>query len=122
MREALAELLEVFDFDCRTYEGGEAFWADYAPGLFVGLITDLNLLGESGLQLHQRLQLIDPALPVIVITAQSDSATRARVMASEPVACLTKPIDAATLRRHLDDALAGSLVGPGHARRLRPRS
>ncbi|GGL26339.1 response regulator transcription factor [Caulobacter rhizosphaerae] len=106
MREALAELLEVFDFDCRTYEGSESFWADHAPGRFAGLITDLNLVGESGLQLQQRLRLLDPALPVIIITAQSDPATRARVMASGPMACLTKPIDAQALRRHLDDALA----------------
>lgn len=106
MREALAELLEVFDFDCRTYGGSQAFWTDHAPGLFVGLIADLNLPGESGLQLLQRLRLIDPALPVIIITAQSDPVTRARIMASKPMACLTNPIDAQALRRHLDDALA----------------
>jgi FixJ family two-component response regulator len=106
MRDALAELLEVFDFDCRTYEGSEDFLADHQPGRFAGLITDLNLLGESGLQLQQRLRVLDPGLPVIIITAQSDPATRARVMASEPMAFMTKPIDDQALRRHLDDALA----------------
>lgn len=101
LREALAELLEVFDFDCRTFDGSESFLAEHVPGRFAGLITDLNLLGESGLQLQQRLRTLDPALPVIIISAQSDPATRARALASGALAYLTKPINDQALLRHL---------------------
>ena len=78
MREALSELVEVFDFACMAFDGTESFLAAHAPGRFAGLVTDLNLLGESGLQLQQRLKLIDPDLPVIIISAQTDPSTRAR--------------------------------------------
>lgn len=108
LREALAELLEVFDFDCRAYDGSESFLADHVPGRFAGLVTDLNLLGESGLALQQRLRILDPNLPVIIISAQSDPATRARVLASGALAYLTKPINDQVLHRHLMAALSRS--------------
>jgi len=106
MREALSELIEVFDFACLTFDGSESFLAAHAPGRFAGLVTDLNLLGESGLQLQQRLKTLDPALPVIIISAQTDLATRTRALASGALAYLTKPINDQVLLRHLNAALA----------------
>ena len=105
MREALAELIEVFDFACLTFDGCESFLAAHAPGRFAGLVTDLNLLGESGLQLQQRLKTLDPALPVIIISAQTDPATRMRALASGALAYLTKPINDQVLLRYLNAAL-----------------
>jgi two-component system response regulator FixJ len=105
MREALSELVEVFDFACLTFDGGESFLAAHAPGRFAGLVTDLNLLGESGLQLQQRLKTLDPSLPVIIISAQTDPATRARALASGAMAYLTKPINDQVLLRYLNAAL-----------------
>jgi two-component system response regulator FixJ len=112
LRQALAELLEVFGYTCLTFDGAESFLADHAPGRFAGVVTDLNLLGESGLQLQGRLRLIEPALPVIVISAQTDPATRARVLASGAVAYLTKPINDQVLLRHLVAALSRGAVLP----------
>ena len=105
MREALSELIEVFDFACMAFDGSESFLAAHARGRFAGLVTDLNLLGESGLQLQQRLRTLDPGLPVIIISAQTDPATRARVLASGALAYLTKPINDKVLLRHLTAAL-----------------
>jgi FixJ family two-component response regulator len=113
MRDAIAELIEVFDFDCETFEGSEGFLAAYRPARFVALITDLNLLGESGLQLQQRLATIDPNLPVIIISAQSDPVTRARALRSGAVAYLTKPLDDRLLLSHLENAVrAQSAIAP----------
>jgi two-component system response regulator FixJ len=105
MREALSELVEVFDFACMAFDGSESFLAAHVRGRFAGLVTDLNLLGESGLQLQQRLRTLDPGLPVIIISAQTDPATRARVLASGALAYLTKPINDQVLLRHLNAAL-----------------
>ena len=112
LRQALAELLEVFGYDCLTFDGAESFLADHAPGRFAGVVTDLNLLGESGLQLQGRLRLIEPALPVIVISAQTDPATRARVLASGAVAYLAKPINDQVLLRHLVAVLSRGSAPP----------
>ncbi|MES3082292.1 MULTISPECIES: response regulator transcription factor [Sphingomonas] len=105
MREALADLIEVFDFDCRTFDGSESFMEAYEPERFVALITDLNLLGESGLQLQRRLFRIDPSFPVIIISAQGDAATRTRAMSTGALAYLTKPLDDRLLLKHLQGVL-----------------
>lgn len=105
MREALAELIEVFDFDCLTFDGSESFMEAYKPMRFAALITDLNLVGESGLQLQRRLSRIDPAFPVIIISAQADAATRARALSSGALAYLTKPLDDRLLLKHLETVL-----------------
>jgi FixJ family two-component response regulator len=112
LRQALAELLEVFGYDSQTFDGAERFMADHAPGRFAGVVTDLNLMGASGLQLQTRLRLIEPDLPVIVISAQSDPATRARVLASGAAAYLTKPINDQVLLRHLIAALSRRSASP----------
>lgn len=105
MREALSELIEVLDFACLTFDGSESFLTAHAPGRFAGLVTDLNLLGESGLQLQQRLKTLDPTLPVIIISAQTDPATRTRALASGALAYLIKPINDQILLRYLNAAL-----------------
>lgn len=105
MRDALEGLMEVFDFSARTFDGAESFLAGHGPGLFDVLITDLNLLGESGLQLQQRLKSIDPGLPVIIISANADPAIRAQALRSGALAYLGKPIDDVVLHAHLISAL-----------------
>jgi two-component system response regulator FixJ len=108
MREALSELLEVYDFACETFDGSESFMAAYRPGRFRGLITDLNLQGASGLQLLRRIKILDPALPVIIISAQTDPSVRSQTLTSGALAYLTKPIADQVLLRHLNAALGAS--------------
>jgi FixJ family two-component response regulator len=61
--------------------------------------------GHSGLDLLQHLQSIDSAMPVIVITADTNQATRSRAMRYGAEAYLTKPIETEALLRHLQSAL-----------------
>jgi FixJ family two-component response regulator len=105
IRDALAELLEVFDFKCQVFEGPERFLAAHAKGRFDCLITDLNMKGMSGLQLQQKLAAIDPGLPIIFISAQSDPEAKSKALRSGAVAFLSKPIDDDVLYRHIISAL-----------------
>lgn len=105
MREALADLVEVFGFEQRTFDSSESFLAALVPGLFGCLITDLNLPGDNGLRLQQRLKVLDASLPVIIISAQTDSCARERALRSGALAYLTKPINDQVLLRHLMSAL-----------------
>lgn len=104
-REALTDLIEVFDFEGCAFESSERFLAAHAPGRFDCLITDLNLPGESGLHLRQRLQVLDPSLPVIIISAQADTGARAAALRSGALAYLVKPISDQVLLQHLGLAL-----------------
>ena len=106
MREALADLLEVLDFRCATFASAEAFVEAQATTLFDVLITDLNLVGKSGLDLQQRMRGLDPGLPVILVSAQADPSIRSEVLRSGALAYLVKPIDDTVLQRHLAAALS----------------
>jgi two-component system response regulator FixJ len=105
VREALSDLLLVLELSCRTFDRAEAFMAEYVPGKFDCLITDLNMPGRSGLDLLQHLQSIASVVPVIVITADTNPATRSRAMRYGAYAYLTKPIETEALLRHLQSAL-----------------
>jgi FixJ family two-component response regulator len=105
IRDALAELLEVFDFKCEVFESPEGFLAAHAKGRFHCLITDLKMNGMSGLQLQQKLMSADPGLPIIFISAQSAPEERSQALRAGAVAFLNKPIDDDVLYRHIISAL-----------------
>lgn len=111
IRDALAELLEVFDFKCEVFEGPEAFLAAHAKGRFACLITDLKMRVMNGLQLQQKLMSVDPGLPIIFISAQATSEERSQALHSGAVAFLDKPIDDDVLYRNIKIAL-NRPVGP----------
>ncbi len=105
LRVALQELLAVLDFDCRTFADAAAFLLERQPGEYACVISDLNMPGMDGLALVQHLHTVEPALPVILISAQVDPAIRARALRAGAIAYLGKPIDDAVLHRHLVAAL-----------------
>jgi FixJ family two-component response regulator len=105
VREALADLMEVFDLPCRTFAGCDDLLRAYAPDAFGCVITDVKLIGPSGFELQARLGVIDPDLPVIVITSCSDAATRERALRLGASAFLTKPLNDVELHRCLTVAL-----------------
>ena len=113
VREALSDLLLVLDLSCRTFDRAEAFMADYVPGRFDCLITDLSMPGHSGLDLLQRLRTIGCSMPVIIVTADTSPATRSRAMSGGAYAYLTKPVSSEALVRHLRSALSPAGTCPG---------
>lgn len=105
VREALSDLLQVLGLACRTFVRAEAFMAEYQPDRFDCLITDVSMPGRSGLELQERLRELGSSMPVIVITADTSAATRARALSGGALACLTKPVKDDVLLRHLESAL-----------------
>src|SRR5205814_9886432 len=105
VREALSDLLLVQDISCRTFDRAEAFMAEYVPGGFDCLITDVSMPGRSGLDLLQRLRSIGSSIPVIIVTADTSRTARSRAMRAGAHAYLTKPISSEALLRHLQSAL-----------------
>ena len=105
MREALSELLEVISLSCRAFDRAEAFLAEFAPGKFDCLITDLHLPGMSGLDLQKKLNALGAALPVIIVTSALDSMSETRSMEEGAYAYLTKPFNDKVLIGHVRAAL-----------------
>ena len=94
--------------------------AEYARDHFDCLITDVSMPGRSGLELQERLRELGSSMPVIIITADTSPATRARALRGGAVACLTKPINGDVLFRHLESALNRAGCSPDGDRRGTP--
>jgi two-component system, LuxR family, response regulator FixJ len=105
VREALSDLLLVLDLPCRSFDRAEAFMAEYVPGRFDCLITDVSMPGNSGRDLLQRLRSIGSSIPVIIVVADTSPTTRLSAMTGGAHAYLTKPVSDLALFRHLQSAL-----------------
>ena len=102
MRDALSDLLLVLGLSSRTFDRAEALLAEYQPGVFDCIITDLRMPGIGGLELLRRLQ---RSVPVIVITSDTSPRTRSQALEDGAHAYLTKPVEDHVLLGHLRSAL-----------------
>jgi two-component system, LuxR family, response regulator FixJ len=89
--EAVAALVGVMVLPCRTYRSAEDFLGAYdghRPGC---LVTDVRMLGMSGIELQERLARAGITLSVIVLTAYPDTQTTVRAIKGGAVTLLEKP-------------------------------
>jgi CheY-like chemotaxis protein len=70
------------------------------------ILSDINMPGMTGLEMLPRVKEIRPEVPVIMITAYGDAATRRKALESGATGLLTKPIDFSLLREEIDQRLA----------------
>jgi len=66
------------------------------------ILSDINMPGTSGLELLPKAKALRPDVPVIMITAYGDAATRRRALENGAEAFLTKPIDFVVLRNEIE--------------------
>ncbi len=105
-RSGLEILLKQEGFDVRTAgSGADALesWAEQPADL---VVTDLRMPGMDGLELVARLHDLEPTLPVIVVTSDSEVATAVAAVRAGANDYLTKPIDLDALLVSIDQALA----------------
>jgi CheY-like chemotaxis protein len=79
--------------------------ASDGPSLIL-MFSDINMPGMTGLELLPLVRAARPDVPVIMITAYGDDATREAVAAAGAVGLITKPIDFALLKAEIDRRLA----------------
>jgi CheY-like chemotaxis protein len=70
------------------------------------ILSDINMPGMSGLELLPKTKAARPDVPVIMITAYGDDATKRKALDGGAYALLTKPIDFAALRGEIDSRVA----------------
>jgi CheY-like chemotaxis protein len=66
------------------------------------ILSDINMLGMTGLELLPKAKALRPDVPIIMITAYGDEVTRRRAIDGGAETLLTKPIDFAALRSEID--------------------
>jgi CheY-like chemotaxis protein len=74
------------------------------------ILSDINMPGMSGLELLPKAKAVRPDVPIIMITAYGDEATRRKAFDGGAETLLTKPIDFLELRREIDSRLAGAAI------------
>ncbi|EJL04242.1 MULTISPECIES: response regulator transcription factor [Pseudomonas] len=101
VRIALKSLLRSSGYQVQTYPSAIAFLDAKAPAQTHCLISDIQMPGMTGVQLHERLDAMGFRIPTIFITAYpSLGANTPRL-----IACLPKPCDANKLLNCIEVAL-----------------
>ena len=72
IRDALVWLFQSRGVAARPFASAEDFLDGWRPGLGGCLVLDIRMDGMSGIELFERLGLLDPALPVIFLTGHGD--------------------------------------------------
>ncbi|MCQ6255682.1 response regulator transcription factor [Pseudomonas sp. Q11] len=101
VRTALEGLLRSSGYKVRTYCSALEFLDTNAPAGTHCLISDIQMPGMSGVQLHEKLDAMGFKIPTIFITAYP------HLGAGTPrlVACLPKPCEADSLLNSIEAAL-----------------
>jgi FixJ family two-component response regulator len=97
VREAIADLVQSLGYEAATFESAEQFLASGAVAETSCLITDLQMPGQSGLELQKQLLAEGHCTPVIFVTAFPEEKFRNRAMTAGAVAFLSKPFRDDTL-------------------------
>jgi len=97
----------------------ERFIMEFAPSAAVALqraieirdatliliLSDINMPGMSGLEMLPKVKAARPNVPVIMITAYGDEATKRKAAELGAAGLLTKPVDFGLLRQEIDERL-----------------
>lgn len=103
--EATNGLVRSLGYATATFASAEEYLeSGDVPGTSC-VITDLHMPGLSGTELQNRLIAEGRDIPVIIVTAYSDDATRAQALDAGAIAFLSKPFSEERLIECLDKAL-----------------
>ena len=69
------------------------------------ILSDINMPGMTGLEMLPKMKATRPNVPVMMITAYGDEATRRKAAELGAAGLLTKPIDFGLLRNEIDQRL-----------------
>jgi FixJ family two-component response regulator len=104
-RFATASLVRSLGWQARVFASAEEFLDSGLLDETSFLISDIQMPGLSGIEMHDRLLGLRCAIPTIFITAFPTAALRAEIEAKGAAAFLEKPVDATTVERLLNLAL-----------------
>ena len=105
-RMSVCALVRSMGIRAESFSSAEEFLEQYQKGAPGCLVTDVRMLGMSGLQLQEKLQEFNISLPVIVMTAHARVPMTVRAMKRGAVTLLEKPCEDNELWDAIREALA----------------
>ena len=107
MLRGVKRLLREHGYDGVLFPSAEAFQNHDNFEEVACIILDINLNGESGIELRHRLKAAGNAVPVIYMTGNDNPAVRNAALESGCIAYLKKPFSAKALIEPVERASAG---------------
>ncbi|MBD9562742.1 response regulator transcription factor [Pseudomonas sp. PDM09] len=105
VRTALESLLRSSGYKVQTYCSALEFLNTNGPAQTHCLISDIQMPGMSGLELHKQLVAMGFHIPTIFITAYPEALSPLSTNTPALIACLPKPCDANKLLNYIETAL-----------------
>ena len=106
-RESMQKLMGALGYTVEAFHSAANFLASPVLAKTDCLVTDVNIPGMTGVELHRHLLDAGYAIPTILVTAYPDEADRNRALNSGVCCYLSKPVDDYELESCLSSALDG---------------
>ena len=90
-RKAVLTLVQAMGLPVECFASAEAFLDAYDGRRPACLVTDIRMLGMSGLELQEQLNKLGIPIPVIVLTAFANTPTTVRAMRNGALTLMEKP-------------------------------
>ncbi|WLB56641.1 response regulator transcription factor [Bradyrhizobium sp. 521_C7_N1_3] len=104
-RESMRKLIMLLGYTVEAFSSAADFLASRALLETACLVTDVNMPGMTGVELHRRLVDAGYAIPTILVTAYPDEVVRDQALKDGVVCYLSKPVDDDILERCVRSAL-----------------
>jgi FixJ family two-component response regulator len=105
MLEAIRGLMKSLGYTAVAFASAEEFLSSRQIPRTSCLITDVQMPGMTGLELHRHLVTAGKTIPTILITAYPDDSARERALGDGVVCYLSKPFDESELLACIDKSL-----------------
>jgi FixJ family two-component response regulator len=104
-RESMQRLMMLLGYTVEAFPSAADFLASPVLAETACLVTDVNMPGMTGVELHRHLVDAGYAIPTILITAFPDEVARDQALKDGVFCYLSKPVDDDYLERCLRSAL-----------------
>ena len=104
-RDSMRKLVTLLGYTVETFPSAADFLGSPLLRETACLVTDVQMPGKTGVELHRRLIDAGYAIPTILVTAYPDEVVRDRALNDGVVCYLSKPVDDDHLERCLRSAV-----------------
>ena len=104
-RESMLKLVKLLGYTVEAFPSAAAFLASRFMQETACLVSDVQMPGMTGVELHGRLVDLGYPIPTILVTAYFDEPTRRRALDAGVHCYLSKPVDDQELEECLRSAL-----------------
>jgi FixJ family two-component response regulator len=110
-RESLRKLIALLGYTVEAFPSAASFLASPAVSQTNCLVTDVNMPGMTGPELHHHLVDSGRSIPTIMVTAYPEKAAQDRALKAGIVCYLSKPVDDNDLEHCLRSAVTRNRSG-----------